>query len=150
MQPPAADPSVGRRAERLFGKRKAKPPLPPHAPTSGGFGSLWVLQEGLEPTQALPSPNFPAFFPSSHLPQSLRFPWNPCHRSPKTGGPIASAVSKELRTLSRIPYRFLTTPCNGIRSATDGTNPAKRRSLDPSCRSGIESRFERMQQAWCC
>lgn len=40
----------------------------------------------------------PLSSPSSHLPQSLRSPWSPCQRSPKTGVPIASAVSKEPRT----------------------------------------------------
>jgi len=105
-QLPAADTSPGRKAE----KRKAKPPPPPPTSTSRGFGSLWVLWAVSEPTQALPSPNFPTFFPSFHLPQSLRSPWSPCHRSPETGVPIASAVSKELGSLCRLPHCFLTPP----------------------------------------
>lgn len=77
--------------------------------SSGGFGSLWELQAVPEPSRHCLHQEFPRFFPSSHLPQSLRSPWSPCPRSPEMGAPIASAVSTEPRS------PFLTPPMGSAR-----------------------------------
>lgn len=97
-------------------EEEGKPPPPP-LEVSGPFGSSRRSQS---PPRRCLHQEFPHFFPSSHLPQSLRSPWSPCPRSPKTGAPIASAVSNEPRSLSLTPPR-------GLRSALtplDTPNPS--------------------------
>lgn len=56
-------------------------------PTLEVLGPFAVLQVVSEPTQALPSPNFPTFFPQFPPPSVIKIPMEPLPSQPRNGGP---------------------------------------------------------------